>query len=42
MPATGKPVTFNVVDIFTVADGQLTDHWLVTDILGVMMQLGTG
>ena len=39
MPATGKPVTFNVIDIFTVADGQLTDHWLVTDLLGVMLQL---
>ncbi|HSN76979.1 MAG TPA: ester cyclase [Anaerolineae bacterium] len=39
-PATGKPVTFDVVDIFTVADGQLTDHWLVTDLLGVMLQIG--
>ncbi len=42
MPATGKPVTFNVVDIFTVAGGQLTAHWLVTDLLGVMLQIGAG
>lgn len=39
VPATGKKVTFNVIDIFSVADGQLTAHWLVTDLGGVMQQL---
>ena len=34
--------TFHVVDIFTLAGGQLTDHWLVTDLLGVMLQIGAG
>jgi steroid delta-isomerase-like uncharacterized protein len=42
VPATGKAVSFHVIDIFSVADGQITGHWLVTDLLGVMMQLGAG
>jgi steroid delta-isomerase-like uncharacterized protein len=41
-PATGKPVTFHVIDIFSVADGQITGHWLVTDLLGVMLQISAG
>jgi steroid delta-isomerase-like uncharacterized protein len=41
MPATGKSVTFNIIDIFSVADGRITGHWLVTDLLGVMQQLGS-
>jgi predicted ester cyclase len=40
MPATGKRVIFNVIDIFSIADGQITGHWLVTDLGGVMQQLG--
>jgi predicted ester cyclase len=40
IPATGKSVTFDVIDIFTVADGQLTEHWAVADFLSVMQQLG--
>jgi steroid delta-isomerase-like uncharacterized protein len=40
VPATGKRVIFNVIDIFSIADGQLTGHWLVTDLGGVMQQLG--
>jgi steroid delta-isomerase-like uncharacterized protein len=41
-PATGKPVTFDIIDIFSVANGQITGHWLVTNLLGVMLQLGAG
>ena len=40
IPATGKSVTFDVIDIFTVAGGQLTEHWAVADFLSVMQQLG--
>lgn len=40
-PATGKPVTFSIIDIFRIAEGQITGHWLVTDLHGVMMQLSS-
>ena len=40
IPATGKSVTFDVIDIFTVANGQLTEHWAVADFLSVMQQIG--
>jgi steroid delta-isomerase-like uncharacterized protein len=40
IPATGKSVTFDVIDIFTVANGQLTEHWAVADFLSMMQQLG--
>jgi predicted ester cyclase len=40
IPATGKPVTFDLIDIFTVAGGMLTEHWLVADFHSLMQQLG--
>ena len=39
IPATGKLVSFDVIDIVTVRDGQMTEHWMVGDMLGVMQQL---
>ncbi len=40
IPATGKQVAFDVIDIFTVANGKLTDHWAVADQFSLMQQLG--
>lgn len=40
IPATGKAVKFDVIDILRVVDGQLTDHWNVVDQLSLMQQLG--
>lgn len=40
IPATGKAVEFDVIDIFRVADGKMTDHWAVGDMMGLMQQLG--
>ncbi len=40
IPATGKEVTVEAMDIFTVTDGKLTEHWTVSDMLGMMQQLG--
>ena len=40
IPATGKQVAFDVIDIFTVANGNLTDHWAVADQFSLMQQLG--
>jgi steroid delta-isomerase-like uncharacterized protein len=40
MPPTGKAVKCDVVDIFAVKDGKITEHWMIYDGLGMMMQLG--
>ena len=40
IPATGKQVAFDVIDIFTVANGKLTEHWAVADLLSLMQHLG--
>lgn len=40
IPATGKSVTFDLIDIFTVVDGKMTEHWVVSDQLRMMQQLG--
>ena len=40
MPATGKEIAVTFVDIFTVIDGKITDHWTENAALGIMQQLG--
>jgi steroid delta-isomerase-like uncharacterized protein len=40
IPATGKRVVIDGIDILRVADGQLAEHWVVVDMLGLMQQLG--
>lgn len=40
MPATGKVVAFDVIDVFTIAAGKIVEHWAVADELGLMRQLG--
>lgn len=40
IPPTGKQVSFNVIDIFTVVEGKLSEHWTVSDMLSLMQQLG--
>ena len=40
IPATGKPVTLQFVDIMRVRDGRITEHWLSMDQLSFMQQLG--
>ena len=40
IPATGKAVAVDIMDIFTVAGGKITEHWTVGDMLGMMQQLG--
>lgn len=37
---SGKQVTIEVMDIVTVQDGKITDHWTVDDALGMLQQLG--
>jgi len=40
IPPTDKEVAFDVIDIFRIVDGRITDHWNVVDMLGLMQQLG--
>jgi steroid delta-isomerase-like uncharacterized protein len=40
IPATGRSVSFAVIDILRFQDGKITDHWNVVDQLGLMRQLG--
>jgi steroid delta-isomerase-like uncharacterized protein len=40
MPATGRAVTLQFVDIMRVRDGRIVEHWLSMDQLSFMQQLG--
>lgn len=40
MPATGKRVTFEVMDLCRFSGGKLVEHWGVADNLAMMQQLG--
>jgi steroid delta-isomerase-like uncharacterized protein len=40
VPATGRAVSFEVIDILRFKDGLIQDHWVVVDRLGLLGQLG--
>jgi steroid delta-isomerase-like uncharacterized protein len=40
IPPSGKRIAVHVLDIFRVTDGQVKEHWGVTDRLGMLQQLG--
>lgn len=40
MPPTGNRLSFDVVDMFRVADGKLAEHWDVADTLTLFTQIG--
>jgi len=40
IPATGKPVTLQFVDIMRLRDGRIVEHWNCIDQLSFMQQLG--
>ena len=40
MPASGKPVEVQAIDMLRIGDGQATEHWGVTDAMTMMQQLG--
>ncbi len=37
---TGKAVTIHLTDIVRISSGQIAEHWVVIDQLGLMQQLG--
>ena len=40
IPATGKQISIEAMDIYTIHEGKITDHWAVGDWLGMLHQLG--
>ena len=40
IPPTGRPVSFEVIDLVRITDDKITDHWNVVDQLGLLQQLG--
>ncbi|GAC1487053.1 MAG: ester cyclase [Candidatus Limnocylindrales bacterium] len=38
--ATGRPVSFNGIDIYRVSNGKLVEHWNVVDLLEFYRQVG--
>jgi steroid delta-isomerase-like uncharacterized protein len=40
VPATGRPISIEVIDIVRVENGQIAEHWNVVDQLGLMQQMG--
>ena len=40
IPATGKSVSFGVIDIIRMAGGKLVEHWGQMDSMLMMQQLG--
>jgi steroid delta-isomerase-like uncharacterized protein len=40
IPATGREVSIEVIDIVRIADGRIVEHWNVVDQLGLLRQLG--
>ena len=39
IPPTGKQVSTDTIDIFTVIHGKITEHWTVSDMLSLFLQL---
>ena len=40
VPATGRVVTFQAVDIFRLTGNKIVEQWVVIDALGLLQQLG--
>jgi predicted ester cyclase len=40
IPATGKQVSWKIIDIMSIRNGRVTEHWAVADVMSLMQQLG--
>jgi steroid delta-isomerase-like uncharacterized protein len=40
IPATGKKVQVEYMDIWRIKNGQIVENWVMMDILGLLIQLG--
>jgi predicted ester cyclase len=41
IPPTGNRVNFRGISIYRIEGGQIAESWSVSDLLGMMQQLGT-
>jgi steroid delta-isomerase-like uncharacterized protein len=39
-PADGKPVRWNAVDIYRIANGKISEEWAADDVAAIMAQIG--
>ena len=37
---TGRSVSFDVIDVVSIADGRIAEHWNVIDLMGLLQQIG--
>ncbi|MFO7635668.1 MAG: ester cyclase [Caldilinea sp.] len=40
IPATGRPIDVPGIIIYRIADGRIVEHWMETDAMSMMQQLG--
>jgi steroid delta-isomerase-like uncharacterized protein len=40
IPASGKHVSIDTMDVLAIHDGKITDHWTVADMLSMLQQIG--
>ena len=40
VPADGKPVQWNAVDIYRVTEGKISEEWAADDVATIMIQVG--
>ena len=40
LPAPGKTVRMTAIDILRFEDGKIAEHWIESDQLGMLQQLG--
>jgi steroid delta-isomerase-like uncharacterized protein len=40
VPATGRSITIQSVDVFRLADGKIAEQWVLMDALSLMQQIG--
>ena len=40
IPPTNNAISLTVSEIYRIADGKITEHWVILDALGMMQQLG--
>ena len=40
IPASGRPINVQVIDILRIVDGKVTDHWSTMDMMRLMQQMG--
>jgi predicted ester cyclase len=40
LPPSGRPASFEAIEILRIADGKIVEHWAVSDMLSLLQQIG--